>query len=263
MRLRNTAIAIFIGLSYSSFSWAAEWPDGFVPISGTIDSAIELQKRSIFPGFVVLRSLDRWKEPNQTSYSVAAVRLLITCKGDVRRISLSSSTKGYSAALFLLEDDIPTEVIKPLTIQGLSADRSVEAARKESCNVRKTSSSSSVEIPISASDNAINSVLAKTISISGPIRAFWLRTRPTKREESELHITLPNGKALTRTVLDLSLPSTISNMIVNCRSKTILTKSVTSNGSTQEFKSKYSPTTGSTIVPDTVGEDLFEFVCSL
>ena len=263
MHLRNIAIAISIGLSYSSISRAAEWPDGFTPIYGTTDSAIELQKRIVFPGFIVLRSLDRWKEPNQDFYTIAAVRLLITCRGDVRSISLSSSTKGYSTALFLLEDDIPSEEIKPLTIQGLSADRSVEAARKESCNLKKSSSSSSVEIPISASDSEINSVVAKTISISGRIREFWLRTRPTKREESELHITLPNGKSLTRTVLDLSRPATISNMIINCRDKTIFTKSITSNRSTQELKSKYSPTSGRAIVPDTVGEGLFEFLCSL
>lgn len=250
---------------------ANDLPAGFSELQAAPNTAIEIEKRQVFPGFVVFQGLEQWRDRGAESVTFTAMLLLVTCSGEVNSINMEVSKESYSEALLKLAGSIPANTISPVSIPGLNTERAVVAASKESCKSKKSSSKSSIEIPISTSHNEIISVLARSIIVSGKSREAWLTSRQTREEQSRLPdgqpLKLSTGQNVTYTVIEKDGKSSKSHVSVNCPGKTMTTFQLIRYTEGGQVLSQSSVDGGraipSGIVPGTVGESIFNYLCAL
>lgn len=246
------------------------FPDGFTPVAGNPAAAIELSRQEAFPGFIVLRAIDRWKSSSGEPDTISAMRLMIRCSGEAKLIDIAVSTNSSPEALLNLESDSPSGPIRSVDVRGLSIDPRLKMVLAANCKSRRNTSTSTVEIPVSATSTEVTSVIARTINAQGVAREAWIHTRATRAEPTKFSdgspVRLPNGQPVTHQVVAQSGETAKSRITVNCAKKTIATLQYVAyapdGGVKSESSTKGSPSV-SAVVPGSVGESVMSFLCSL
>ena len=185
MDIQPLAVASLVAWFSVTVMAEEPYPDGFTPIAGNPNAAIELSRKEAFPGFIVLRAIDRWKSSSGEPDTISAMRLMIRCSGDAQLIDIAVSKNSSREALLNLESNSPSGAITSVDVRGLSIDPSLKIVLAANCKSRRTISTSTVEIPVSATSTEVASVIARTINVQGMARETWIHTRATRTEPTK------------------------------------------------------------------------------